>query len=108
MFGFNKRNKLSQEEAYSQMESGENIVIIDVRAPHEFSAGHIKNAINLPMENVLQQIESVVENKEQKIFVNCLSGARSKASVDMITSKGYTNVFNIGGISTWKYGLFSN
>ncbi len=105
MFGFNKRNVLSQEDAHSQIESGENIVIIDVRSPQEFRSGHIKNAINLPMENVLQQIDKVVENKDQKIFVNCLSGARSKASVDMIISKGYTNVHNIGGVSTWKYGL---
>ncbi len=105
MFGFSKRNKLSQDEANRQIESGENIVVIDVRAPHEFTNGHIKNAINVPMQDILQKIESVVADKDQKIFVNCLSGGRSKASVDMITAKGYTNVYDIGGISTWKYGI---
>ncbi len=106
MFGFGKsKNKLSQSEAKEQLDSNENIVIIDVRGTAEFSQGHIENAINIPMDVVSSQIEKVVPNKDQKIFVNCLSGGRSKASCSLIEAKGYTNVYDIGGVATWSYGL---
>ncbi len=105
MFGFGKSNKLSQEEAKKQLESGENIVLIDVRDNGEFAQGHIEGAINIPMSVVSAEIEKAVPNKDQKIFVNCLSGGRSKASCSLIEAKGYTNVHDIGGVMSWKFGL---
>ncbi len=106
MFGFGKStNKLSQTEAKQQLDSGENIVLIDVRGVSEFAQGHIEKAINIPMDVVANEIEKLVPNKDQKIFVNCLSGGRSKASCSLIEAKGYTNVYDIGGVNSWSYGL---
>ncbi len=106
MFGFGKStNKLSQADAKQQLESGENIILIDVRGVSEFAQGHIEKAINIPMDIVANEIEKVVPNKDQKIFVNCLSGGRSKASCSLIEAKGYTNVYDIGGVNSWSYGL---
>ncbi len=105
MFGFGKSNKLSQEEAKKQLDSNENIVLIDVRDKGEFAQGHIEGAINIPMSVVADEIEGAVPNKDQKIFVNCLSGGRSKASCSLIEAKGYTNVHDIGGVMSWKFGL---
>ncbi len=105
MFGFGKSNKLSQEEAKRQLDSEENIVLIDVRDKAEFAQGHIEGAINIPMAIVSDEIENEVPNKDQKIFVNCLSGGRSKASCSLIEAKGYTNVHDIGGVMSWSYGL---
>ncbi len=105
MFGFGKSNRLAQDEAKKQLDSGENIVLIDVRDKNEFAQGHIEGAINIPMSIVSDEIENAVPNKDQKIFVNCLSGGRSKASCSLIEAKGYTNVHDIGGVSSWKFGL---
>lgn len=108
MFTFNKnknKNKLEQNEAKKQIDSGENIVIIDVRDENEFARGHIENAINIPLTALSAEIEKVVPNKEQKIFVNCLSGGRSKIATSDISSKGYTKVFDIGGINSWEYEI---
>ncbi len=106
MFGFGKSsNKLSQDEAKKQLESGENIVLIDVRDNNEFAQGHIEGAINIPMAIISDEIENHVADKNQKIFVNCLSGGRSKASCSLIEAKGYTNVHDIGGVMTWSFGL---
>ncbi len=102
---FGKNDKLSQEEAKQQMDSGESIVIIDVRGASEYAQGHIENAINIPMNVITDKIEDAVPNKEQKIFVNCLSGGRSKASCSLIKAKGYTNVHDIGGVNSWPFGL---
>ncbi len=105
MFGFGKSNKLSQADAKQQLDSEENIVLIDVRDKGEFAQGHIEGAINIPMSVISDEIENAVPNKDQKIFVNCLSGGRSKASCSLIEAKGYTNVHDIGGVMSWKFGL---
>ncbi len=106
MVGFGKVNTISQVEAKKQIEKNENIIIIDVRAEHEFANGHIKDAINIPFEYIPEKVIEQIDDKEQKIFVNCLVGSKSKSAVALIRAHGYTNVYDIGGISTWKYGLY--
>ncbi len=105
MFGFGKGKKLTQKEAKEQLDSNEDIIVIDVRDDYEFANGHIKDAINIPMDNIIDEIEKKVPDKKQKIFVNCLTGGRSKASCSLLSSQGYENVFDIGGIANWEYGL---
>ncbi len=105
MFGFGNKNKLSQEDAYNQLQEDNSIVVIDVRNPDEFVMGHIEGAVNIPMTILTYEMENTVQNKDQKIFVNCLSGGRSKASCSIIEGMGYTNVHDIGGVATWQYGL---
>lgn len=97
--------KITQAEAKEQLINKGEIVLIDVRSKVEFAGGHIKNAINIPMDIIEEEIEKQVPNKDQKIFVNCLSGGRSKMSSAMIVKKGYTNVYDIGGVETGVFEL---
>ncbi len=105
MFGFGKSKKISQKEAKEQLDKDDSIIVIDVRDDYEFANGHIKNAINIPMSKLVDEIEGKVPDKKCKIFVNCLSGGRSKASCSLLSAKGYENVFDIGGINSWEYGI---
>jgi phage shock protein E len=70
-------------------------VILDVRSPAEFSGGHVKGAINIP----LQQIEKAVSKfkKEQVIITCCASGMRSGSAKSFLKSKGFNQVHNGGG-----------
>jgi rhodanese-related sulfurtransferase len=70
-------------------------VILDVRSPAEFSGGHVKGAINIP----LQQIEKAVSKfkKEQVIITCCASGMRSGSAKSFLKSKGFSQVHNGGG-----------
>ena len=43
----------------------------------------------------------MVDNKGTPIFVHCLSGARSRQATAILQQMGYTNVKNIGGISSY-------
>ena len=45
--------------------------------------------------------DGVIDNKATPIFVHCLSGARSRQASAILQQMGYTNVKNIGGISTY-------
>ncbi len=68
--------------------------IIDVRTPAEFQAGHPKNAINIPLQNLESKIKDIKKMK-QPILVCCASGMRS-ASARVVLEKHGLKVYNAG------------
>ena len=76
-------------------------VLLDVRTPQEYSEGHIPGGKNVPLQ-ALDNVRSVVENKDTELFVCCYSGARSRQAATMLGQMGYTKVNNIGGISSYR------
>ena len=71
-------------------------VIIDVRTPQEFNRGHLKNAKNIPHNNIKEGIARVVPDKDQTIVVYCRSGRRSGIAEKALKELGYKNVINAG------------
>jgi len=106
MFNFFKSSSnLSQAQAYEQLQNDKTIKLIDVRTTEEYRDGHIANSVNIPLDKLQNRISGVVSNKETKVFVVCLSGSRAGNAVSYMKQVGYTNVFNIGGVGSWTYGL---
>ena len=66
-------------------------VLLDVRTPEEYSEGHIPESKNVPLQ-ALDNIRSVVENKDTELFVYCYSGARSRQAATMLGQMGYKKV----------------
>lgn len=89
-----KMGQISPDMAKELLKNG--AILIDVRSPGEFSGGSVKNAINLPLDEISQKISTVVPNKETPILVFCLSGSRSAMAKRVLTSEGFTNVHNLG------------
>ena len=75
-------------------------VLLDVREPDEFAAGHIPDAVNLPLQQFMK-IGELVADKDTPLFVYCQFGGRSKRACTGFTKLGYTAVKNIGGIDTY-------
>jgi len=76
--------------------------IIDVRTPNEFSQGHIKNAINININdaNFINLINKL--DKSKPVFVYCLSGARSTNALNQMRAQGFNVVYNLaGGMIKW-------
>ncbi len=105
MFNFLKSHNLSQDKAYEQLQNDKTIKLIDVRTKEEYKQGHVKNSINIPLNTIPQRFVSALPNKDDTIFIICLSGARASDATNFLKKQGYTNVHNIGGIGSWKYGL---
>ena len=61
-------------------------IIVDVRTKEEYDEGHLKDAINIPYD----EIEENIFDKTKTILVYCKSGARSKKAYDSLTKMGYT------------------
>jgi phage shock protein E len=78
-------------------------VILDVRIPEEYAAGHIENAVNIDYEAADFRDRVNKLDKGRTYLVYCRTGARSAAASDIMVSLGFTDVNNMtGGITDWQ------
>lgn len=96
MLFFGNREKL--EKGLEECRNTSGAVLIDVREADEYAKGHIPGAVNIP----LSLIESMPYIRSCPLYLYCLSGARSRKAAGILKRMGYTNVRNIGGISSYK------
>ena len=98
----NTYRQISMDEAVTMMAQETGYIVLDVRRPDEFAAGHIPNAINVPNETIGTAEISELPDKNQLIMVYCRSGRRSKEASEKLVKLGYTNIVEFGGILDWK------
>jgi rhodanese-related sulfurtransferase len=85
-----------------------NVVALDVRTEEEFNGtspekyGRIKNAINIPIQQLGARINELAPYKKKQIIVYCSRSHRSPMAAYMLSNKGYKVVNMLGGMSTWK------
>lgn len=97
--------KISPEDAKAAIDSGTEVIIVDVREPYEFESGHIKDAVNLPSGSIASLAEEQLPDKDAMIYLYCRSGARSRAAAMQLVNMGYTNLYDLGGIINWPYDI---
>ena len=98
----NTYRSITMDDAVTMMAQETCYIILDVRRPDEFAAGHIPNAINVPNESIGTDEIPELPNKDQLIMVYCRSGRRSKEASEKLVKLGYTNIVEFGGILDWK------
>jgi rhodanese-related sulfurtransferase len=78
-------------------------IILDVRTPEEFAAGHLKNAININYydKDFVERVSSL--DKRKKVVVYCAVGGRSGQALTKMDALGFQYVLNMkGGYNAWK------
>ena len=75
-------------------------VLLDVRTPQEYGAGHIPGSQNIPLQSI-DKVDAFIASKDTPLFIYCHSGARSSRAVKALARMGYANVKNIGGIAAY-------
>jgi rhodanese-related sulfurtransferase len=80
ILGIGKKNKLAH------MLSG-GAIILDVREPEEFRAGHVEGSLNIPLDALAGEMKNL--DKRQPIVTCCRSGARSAAAASLLTKNGF-------------------
>ena len=98
----NTYRSITMDEAVDMMAKETGYIILDVRRPDEYAAGHIPNAINVPNESIGTDEIPELPDKDQLIMVYCRSGRRSKEASEKLVKLGYTNIVEFGGILDWK------
>ena len=97
----NTYRQIAMDEAVDMMAQETGYIILDVRSPDEFAAGHIPGAINVANESIGTGEIPELPDKDQLIMVYCRSGRRSKEAAEKLVKLGYTNIVEFGGILDW-------
>lgn len=97
-----KIKNISPSEARKLMEN-EEFIVLDVRAPWEYSKGHIKTAKNLDFTDP-DFTENIGElDKHKKYLVYCKTGRRGSLALETMIKAGFKHVYNLrGGYEGWN------
>lgn len=83
-----------------KIERGDDFLLLDVREPYEYAAGHMEGCRHIPMQQVPGQVETLPRDRE--IVVYCKMGGRSARVQEFLQGAGFTKVRNLtGGIAAW-------
>ncbi|NLM03724.1 MAG: rhodanese-like domain-containing protein [Clostridiales bacterium] len=107
----NKKNsisykQISQKKAKEMMDTDQDLTIVDVRRLDEYEEGHISGAVLFTNEFITEETAAeMFPDKDQILLIYCRSGNRSKDASEKLSSYGYSNVYEFGGIITWPYEI---
>ena len=80
-----------------------NALILDIRAPDLFAAGHLSGARHVTPEQLAKAAEAFKKYKDKPIVLYCESGSVSAAAVRSFASQGFTKVCSLrGGVAAWR------
>ena len=86
-----------------RIDSGEKMLVVDVREDNEWSRGHIPGAVHLGRGIIERDIEARVPDTKAKLILYCGGGFRSALVADNLQKMGYTNVESMdGGWKGWQ------
>lgn len=81
------------------------VLLIDVRSPEEYKAGHIQHAININIDGFEDRIGEIEDLKEFPIILYCNSGKKSGEVAEILVNNGFKNVTNAEGVKKFQYDL---
>jgi len=87
------------EDNMAQQLLSEGAVVVDVRGKDEFDSGHIVGAINIPLDEIEQNVNQI---KGCNVLLYCRSGARSQIATQKLKDLGMTQVFDLGDFNRAK------
>ncbi len=91
---------ISSREAKALLEKNRNIFLLDVRTPQENSQARLSGSVLIPIGEFERRIAEVPKNKT--VLVYCAVGSRSKPVAELLSQRGYREVYNMtDGIIGW-------
>ena len=75
----------------------ENLLVLDVRRETEFADGHIKDAVNLPLQELVDPATMAILEERHNLYVHCGGGYRSVIAASLLKQQGFHNLRNVTG-----------
>jgi phage shock protein E len=72
--------------------------LIDVRTREEYGSGHLRGAVNIPLQQLPNNLAKI--RKDKPVITYCASGMRSSTARNVLRQKGFQEVYNGGGINS--------
>jgi rhodanese-related sulfurtransferase len=94
--------KVSLLQATQMINQGKTIVL-DVREPAQFAAGHLRDAKNIPLKELPNRIGELDKFKSKSVIVICQSGMQSAKAASQLKKAGFNEVVGLsGGLAAWQ------
>ena len=78
-------------------------ILVDVRNANEFTLGRIDNSLNIPLDQLAENIDKLKKNPNKTLVVYCQKGFRSSQAVKILNKLGIESAVSIeGGLDAWK------
>lgn len=90
--------EIDSAKAHRLVEGG--ALLVDVRTPEEYAAGHVDGAINVPVAELASRMDEL-GSKDRAVVVYCHSGNRSAVADDLLERAGFREVWDLGGMGNW-------
>jgi sulfur-carrier protein adenylyltransferase/sulfurtransferase len=91
---------ITAQEMKERLERDPNLLLLDVREPHELEISTIESAKNIPLGEVAQRMSELDSAEEMVVF--CKRGSRSARAIEILSSAGFKKMKNLkGGINAW-------
>lgn len=91
---------MSPEELKEKIDQNEDLILLDVREPHEVAICQISNSLHIPMMEIPNHLDELPHDKP--IVIYCHLGIRSVTTIRYLMERNYNNIYNLdGGIENW-------
>jgi rhodanese-related sulfurtransferase len=91
------------DQVKQQLDSGDKILLVDVREESEFAKDHLPGAMHLGKGVIERDVETRVPDPNTPMVLYCGGGFRSAMAADNLQKMGYTNVLSMdGGVREWR------
>jgi len=96
-------DNISETNLLSQLETKQLPLILDVRSPSEYAAGHIPGAINIEFRQLEKRIDEIKQFRYSTIVVYCETGIRAKVAEIALSQAGFKSILHLEGhMSAWR------
>lgn len=100
---------ISFEEGKHILDTCPGSVLLDVRTEEEYGIEHAAGAVLLPQEDLETmdegEILDVLPDLDAPILLYCRTGRRAALAAVKLDELGYTQLYNLGGLNGWPYGM---
>ena len=98
--------KLDFSQAKALLDARPDAVLLDVREEEEYITGHASGAQFLPLDELTDESAlELIPDLDTPVLVYCRSGVRSHAAALRLVEFGYGEVYDLGSLVGWPYGL---
>jgi molybdopterin/thiamine biosynthesis adenylyltransferase/rhodanese-related sulfurtransferase len=99
----NRIAEISASELARAQARGDELLLLDVREPHEFEKARIPGSKLVPLGQLAARIAEIADWKQRRVVAHCHKGGRSAKAVAQLRDAGFADVANLsGGIDAWS------